>query len=176
MRAEFDRAVESVDVIDGRAERLPFESERFDTVLVAQAFHWFDAPVALTEIARVLVPGGGLGLVWNQDDDYTEDWVDELVTVKRNLASSPIVAGIAAANAISAHPAFGPADEIQIRWRHRTTADAVVADVSSRSYVTELGASRQREVAQMVRAILEPLDEEFDYPYRTIAFWARRTG
>lgn len=176
MRTEFARVVGSVEVVDGRAERLPFESDRFDTVLVAQAFHWFDAPVALTEIARVLRPGGGLGLAWNQDDDFAEDWVDALARVKRNLASSPIVAGIAAANAISDHPSFDAADETQIRWRRRTNAEAVVADVSSRSYVSELGAGRRREVATMVRAIVEPLDEEFDYPYRTIAFWARRSG
>ena len=176
MRTEFGRVVESVEVVEGRAERLPFESDSFDTVLVAQAFQWFDAPVALTEIARVLVAGGGLGLVWNQDDDYADDWVEMLVEVKRNLASSPIAAGIAAANAISDHPAFDPADQTQIRWRRRTTADAVVADVSSRSYVRTLGASRRREVATMVRSIVDPLGEAFDYPYRTVAFWAQRSG
>ena len=35
---------------------------------VAQAFHWFDPDRALPEIARVLVDGGGLAVMWNAWD------------------------------------------------------------------------------------------------------------
>src|SRR5262249_34844668 len=38
-------------------------------VLAAQAFHWFDAPVALAEFRRVLRPGGWVALVWNERDE-----------------------------------------------------------------------------------------------------------
>ncbi|HMC69553.1 MAG TPA: methyltransferase domain-containing protein, partial [Mycobacteriales bacterium] len=40
-----------------------------DCVVVGQAFHWFDAPAALAEIARVLRPGGTVGLLWLLADD-----------------------------------------------------------------------------------------------------------
>jgi ubiquinone/menaquinone biosynthesis C-methylase UbiE len=62
MRAELERALPSVRALDGSAERIPLPGGSADAVLVGQAFHWFDGPAALAEIARVLVPGGALGL------------------------------------------------------------------------------------------------------------------
>jgi ubiquinone/menaquinone biosynthesis C-methylase UbiE len=82
MRAELERDLPSVRVLDGSAERIPLPDGSADAVLVGQAFHWFDGPAALAEIARVLVPGGVLGLVWNMRDDAVP-WVAELTTVLR---------------------------------------------------------------------------------------------
>ena len=85
MRAELERALPSVRAIDGSAERIPLPDASADAVFVGQAFHWFDAPAALAEIARVLVPGGVLGLVWNLRDE-TVPWVAELTVALRGAA------------------------------------------------------------------------------------------
>jgi SAM-dependent methyltransferase len=66
MIAVLRKAAPEAEAVAGTAERIPLPDAAADTVLVAQAFHWFDHDVALPEIHRVLRPGGGLGLVWNR--------------------------------------------------------------------------------------------------------------
>ena len=48
----------------GRAEAIPVESGSVDAVFVGEAFHWFDPRRAVPELARVLVPRGGLAVIW----------------------------------------------------------------------------------------------------------------
>jgi ubiquinone/menaquinone biosynthesis C-methylase UbiE len=63
--AEMRALIHGVEALAGTAERIPLPDASFDAVFVADAFHWFDWPVALAEIARVLRPRGGLALIWN---------------------------------------------------------------------------------------------------------------
>jgi SAM-dependent methyltransferase len=69
MRAMLERAVPGVPVLPGSAEHIPLDDGSVDGVFAAQAFHWFDKPVALPEIARVLRPGGVFAIVWNEGND-----------------------------------------------------------------------------------------------------------
>ena len=61
----------------GTAEEIPLPDDSVDAVLVAQAWHWFDPERAVKEVARVLRPGGRLGLVWNTRDERL-GWVKDL--------------------------------------------------------------------------------------------------
>jgi SAM-dependent methyltransferase len=69
MRATLERVVPGVVALPGSAEQIPLDDRSVDGVFAAQAFHWFDKPVALPEIARVLRSGGVFAIVWNAPDD-----------------------------------------------------------------------------------------------------------
>jgi SAM-dependent methyltransferase len=66
----------------GRVESLPFLSCHFDVVTAAQTLHHFAAGLPLSEIARVLKPGGQLAIAYNTRDD-TVPWVRRLIALMR---------------------------------------------------------------------------------------------
>lgn len=66
---EMREQLRDIVALAGTAERIPLTDDYVDAVTVAQAFHWFDADVALREIHRVLRTGGGVALIWNARDE-----------------------------------------------------------------------------------------------------------
>ncbi|HEX3424973.1 MAG TPA: class I SAM-dependent methyltransferase [Acidimicrobiales bacterium] len=68
-----------VAVVNGRAESLPLRSGCLDAVVVCSAWHWLDEGPAVREMARVLRPGGFLGVVWG-GPNRDLDWVRELLS------------------------------------------------------------------------------------------------
>jgi ubiquinone/menaquinone biosynthesis C-methylase UbiE len=69
----------NVEFHQASVHSLPFESDSFDVVVSANAFHYFDNPqVALTEMKRVLKPNGKLVILdWNKDYPICRicDWI-----------------------------------------------------------------------------------------------------
>jgi SAM-dependent methyltransferase len=65
MVAELRAALPDVATHVSYAETLPLADGVVDALLVAQAWHWFDHAAAAAEFARVVRPGGVIGLVWN---------------------------------------------------------------------------------------------------------------
>ncbi len=88
MRDQLARVLPGVTVLAGTAEEIPLADHAVDAVLVAQAWHWVDPARAVPEAARVLAPGGRLGLLWNIRDERA-DWVAELGTTARPRRSGP---------------------------------------------------------------------------------------
>jgi SAM-dependent methyltransferase len=66
-----------LDVREGWGESMPLPDASADAVFVSTAWHWLDPVQAVPEIARVLRPGGRLGVVWTTRD-RDQDWVAEL--------------------------------------------------------------------------------------------------
>ena len=65
MRRLLVESCPQAEALAGNAEEIPLARGSVDAVFVAQAFHTFDDPRALPEIARVLRPGGVVVLMWN---------------------------------------------------------------------------------------------------------------
>jgi ubiquinone/menaquinone biosynthesis C-methylase UbiE len=57
-----------VSTVQATAEATSLDPASADLVTAAQSFHWFDKSAALTEMSRILKPGGGVALFWNVRD------------------------------------------------------------------------------------------------------------
>jgi ubiquinone/menaquinone biosynthesis C-methylase UbiE len=180
MRRVFRDVVPEVPVLDGTAEAIPLPDGFADAVVCAQAFHWFRARPALREIARVLRPGGRIGLVWNtrQHTAPFSRRITELID--RYRGDTPSTRDQRWRSAFRASDApFGPLRRAVFSHVHRTPPRAVVDRVLSVSVIAVLPRAEQRKVAAQVRAILrsEPGTRGRSVvalPYTTEIFWARR--
>jgi SAM-dependent methyltransferase len=77
-----------VTVLSGRAEELPVPDGSVDAVVGSSMWHWVDEPVAGAEAARVLRPGGVLGLLWS-GPDRSRKWVADLLAGSRGSPVAP---------------------------------------------------------------------------------------
>lgn len=158
------------------AGRLPLADSSQDALLVAQAWQWFGKEQALAEAARVLRPGGRLGLVGNapdEDDPFEQelarlrpdhqqrsegradgDWelpgvpVGTIETARFAWTWHTTVAGVRALCSTFAVYAIMPAEQ-----REREL-DAVTA-LATR-YADPDGGLQRRQVAHCARVVLAP--------------------
>ncbi len=71
MRDVLTREVPAARAMDGRGEAIPVADRSADAVVASLSWHWMDPVATLREVARVLVPGGVLGVIWTGPDP---DW------------------------------------------------------------------------------------------------------
>jgi SAM-dependent methyltransferase len=176
MLAELTARFPAVTALRGAAERIPLPEASVDAVLAGQAFHWFDVPRALTEIARVLRPGGVVGALWNRDDKSVE-WVAGLAELSHTSASH---CALRHHGELPAHPAFGPFERQDFPHVQRRTIGSLTATIATHSHALVVPARERAELLARVRAYLrsrpETANGEFELPIRTTVLRARISG
>jgi SAM-dependent methyltransferase len=183
MLAELRRALPSVRALTGSAEAIPLAPASVDAVLCAQAMHWFDLSRALPEIARVLVPGGTLGGLWNSDDDRVE-WVDGLQNVAEGAGSPSLSRRRQEAVAFGpeqfGQALFTPTERAEFPNSQVLTADALVDLIGTHSQVLVMEPAERARVLAAIRAYLavrpETASGEFALPLVTSVIRAVRRG
>jgi SAM-dependent methyltransferase len=174
MRAELERRVPSATALAGRAERIPLPDADVDAVFVGQAFHWFDVPAAMTEIARVLRPGGVLVPMWNYEDDSVP-WVAKFTELGRDGARKP-----ASSDDLRQveHPDFEPFESDRFRHVQRRTAESLIETIETYSLVIVSTPEESDAVLTRLRRFLASnpatANGEFDLPLITWTLRARR--
>jgi SAM-dependent methyltransferase len=170
MREVLSLRLPKVSVLDGRDVAIPLESATVDCVVVAQAFHWFDAPLALEEIHRVLVDGGRLGVLWNERDESV-DWVADLGEAMRWPTHQPYEVG----QDFTPVLASGPFVNIERRkFTHRQVLDheGIIQRVLTTSYIAVMDEDEQRSVLRDVHRVVDPLPDTIELPYITDVYRA----
>jgi SAM-dependent methyltransferase len=181
MRAQLRRVCPAVPVVAAGAEALPFAAGTLDAIVVAQAFHWFDADAALQEAHRTLAAGGRLGLVWNARD-RTADHVDRLWSIMDRVEKRAPWRDHEQWRDSAAYldtPWFTPMVEATFHHEQQLSPDDVIARFRSVSHVAVLPSREQEAILAEVRAVLDEHPdtrgrELVSIPYRVDAFATER--
>ena len=170
------RDLPDVTALHGQAQHIPLPDACADTVVCAQAFHWFANAESLAEIRRVLRPGGALGLIWNVRD-LSVDWVARLTRIMApHEGDAPRYEHGEWRRAFPS-PGFGPLQERSFPHRHIGPPERVIVDrVASVSFIAALDEATRARVLDEVRALIASTPalaghREVSFPYLTRAYW-----
>ena len=180
MRARLATAVPTATPLAGTAEALPLGDASVDAAIAAQAFHWFDHDAALAELARVLRPGGRLGLAWNVR--YRSiDWSRRLTEIVDRVAGdAPRHATAPWRAAFERTHRFSPVDDASFPNPMSVSPEQLLDRVASISFVAAADPSARESVLDEVRELLASHPdlagrERILFPYRTDVYaWERR--
>ena len=165
----------TVDVRIGSAQQIPLDDTSVDAVICAQSFHWFSTQEALSEIHRVLKPGGALGLVWNLRDD-TVPWVAALTRIMKPFEGSAPRYHSQRWRCVFPAPGFTPLRERRFAHTHTGPPEKVIIDrILSVSFMAALSPNQQAQVTAQLNDVIAAYPElsqkaEVSFPYETVAF------
>jgi SAM-dependent methyltransferase len=162
-----------VIVLDGTAERIPLGDASVQGVFSHAVWHWVDPDLAFDEIARVLVPGGLLGVSWTMPDTRM-GWRAKLDEITGNRTAPGRGPG-----RFDVPPGvrFQAPEQLIHPWTMRMTTEDLVAQLGTYDYVLGLSAAERKAVLDNARTFLNgnPATSRgvIDVPFRTACFRTR---
>lgn len=163
------KALPTVPTFVGTGESLPLPDASVDAVVFGQAWHWVEPAAACAEAARVLRPGGVLGLTWNIRDEQT-GWVAEMSRIMHGSAAERLLASGGPAVAAP----FGRLQSRSWRWSRPMTRSTLLGMAHSRSYVITAEPAERERVDRELGGLFDRIgatgDAVVDLPYVTTAF------
>ena len=181
-------------LVSAQAEDLSaIASGSAQVVIACQSFHWFANATALSEIHRVLAPGGYFAALWNirYPSAPWEQAIEDIIT-RHYDDDTPRPHTGAWRREVEGHGGYGAIQSLVLpREGGGFTADesGVVAMVLSMSVIAKLTAEAQAAIEARVRAILEGRDVTtvprrqqgvgddvplYTIPMRTEVYWMQK--
>jgi SAM-dependent methyltransferase len=179
MRGQFRHALPNGPLVAGIAEKLPIHDSRIDSIVAAQAFHWFDIPRAMEEMHRVLRPGGTVGLLWNARDESV-DWVHRATEIlDRYEDRTPRYRRGAWRQAWDRCPGFGPLEKLSFPFVQRLDRRTAIERFTSVSFIASLDDLRFAEVETALKDLLDTHPQtagrdEIELPHKCELYISRR--
>jgi SAM-dependent methyltransferase len=172
MRDRLAAVVPQAEPVAAGAESIPLGDASVDAATAGQSFHWFRLAEAVPEVHRVLRPGAGLALVWNERDP-TDPFQRKLAEVLRPVfppRGRPPVRERDWRRAIDRTGLFAPFEERQSRFADDLDADGVVERVRTISFVASAPPAVGLELERDVRALVAAHGGRVRFAYFTQAF------
>ncbi len=172
MRAILERVVPDAESRAGSAEAIPLADGSVDGVFAGQAFHWFANDAAIAEIARVLRPGGMLGLIWNEPDgDRPSPLPEQYLAYLEELRRGAFDAAPPWQDVIARGP-FGEVRECAVPHDHLLDRAGVLDNARSVSWVASRAKAERETIMRRLGELIG--DGPFAIPNRANIMWAVR--
>jgi SAM-dependent methyltransferase len=165
---EMREQLTGVVALAGTAERIPLTDGYVDAVTVAQAFHWFDADVALREIHRVLRTRGGVALIWNARDERDPLQAALSEIFDRYEGDTPRRQNRNWKTVLSDSGLFERTRRVLFPHVQQVDEQGVVDRVLSVSFMASLPVDERAEVERQVRALAKGATQ---LPYMTELYY-----
>ncbi len=142
-----------VEWITASAEHTGLGEASVDLAAAFQAFHWFDQPKALSEMVRILRPGGRAALVYNERDEsdlFTAAYGDVVRKYATDDTERRRADGI---EVFLAFDAWVAKHRIEVRNQYALDVDGVLARARSTSYLPKAGPVAE-DLHREIRALV----------------------
>jgi SAM-dependent methyltransferase len=197
MRSVLAEQLDGVTVVDGRGESIPVPDASADAVFASSSWHWMEPGPTLAEVARVLKPGGTLGVLWSGPDTEAPFMVQARAILGQQAADASerdpegenlaeLVMGDADRPGLTlvvptdgSVPLGQPEHEV-FRWDLPLTADDLIGLMGTLSWFILMPDDTRARVFAEARRLLKELlgvegDVTVDVTFKAEAWRARRS-